>query len=451
MILLHFTKRLSSAILTLFPLLLLTLCEIPPDPNSDKKIAFLFFARGPMPLEDIWRQFFRWRADPKYYNIYVHPHKGYHYPATSFFHGKEIQNNIEVKWGGFSQVKALKNLVETAVEDDPLNEWFCIMSESCIPLIPFEKWRNIMLQNTKSIVNACFMGHGEMETEARWKSSLDGIGMKKEYWRKSATWAALNRKHATVFYKDPVEHEAAWENVMCVDEHYLASTLAWNHLDNETTCTDGFVHVNWPSLIAAHPRTYNADEVNAELFAYFERAVGAGAGFGQQCSGFKEVCHFTARKFAPSTKYALLENLDLMLGDEDMPYTGNPWDHHQDKLRRNGSDSSLVLLENGFIRPIPDKETLAGLHLSLKEDTLPLSKEDVEMHPLGDPFPSRRDHLVYKTRKSSLLWYMKDAHRHHILNMDAFYQLNTSFIINFISDMDLEHIAIGKAMPHVEG
>jgi hypothetical protein len=210
-----------------------------PAANSDKKIAFLFFAKGPMPLEDIWREFFRWRADSKHYNIYVHPHKGYHYPPTSFFHGKEISNNIEVHWGGFTQVKALKNLVETAVEADPLNEWFCIMSESCIPLVPFERWRNIFLANTKSIVNACAMHPSEMETEARWKPELINAGMKKEWWRKSATWAALNRKHATVFYKDPVEHEEAWKNVMCVDEHYLASVLAMNGLDNETTCTDG--------------------------------------------------------------------------------------------------------------------------------------------------------------------------------------------------------------------
>jgi hypothetical protein len=211
-----------------------------------------------------------------------------------------------------------------------------------------------------------------------------------------------------------------------------------------------FVHVNWPSLIAAHPRTYNADEINAELFAYFERPVGSGAGFGQQCSGYKEVCHFTARKFAPTTKYTLLENLDLILSDEDNPYTGNPWDHHQDKLRRNGTAKHLVLLENGFIRAIPDEETLHALHLTLKEDTVQLSAEDKELHPIGDPFPSRRDSLVYKTRKSNLLWFMKDTHRHHIPNMDAFYQMNGS-VVHIIQDSDMEHIAIGKPIPHVDG
>lgn len=66
----------------------------------------------------------------------------------------------------------MKNLVRAALED-PLNEWFCLMSESCIPLVPFSKWRNVMLANTKSIINACPMHPSEMETDTRWKHSLD--------------------------------------------------------------------------------------------------------------------------------------------------------------------------------------------------------------------------------------------------------------------------------------
>ena len=175
------------------------------------------------------------------------------------------------------------------------------------------------------------------------------------------------------------------------------------------------------------------------------------SGFGQQCSGFKEVCHFTARKFSPTTKYTLLENLDLILSDEDNPYTGNPWDHHQDKLRKvDASGKSLVLLENGYVRAIPDEETLHALHLTLKPDTALLSAQDTELYPAGDAFPSRRDKQIYKTRKSNLLWFMRDAHRHHIPNMDAFFQVNGS-MVHIIGETDMEHIAIGKPIPHQDG
>ena len=83
---------------------------------------------------------------------------------------KNILNRI-----GMSQVQAMRSLVTAALED-PLNEWFCLMSESCIPLVPFPKWRDIMLANSKSIVNACWMDPGEMELGTRWKPSLDAVG-----------------------------------------------------------------------------------------------------------------------------------------------------------------------------------------------------------------------------------------------------------------------------------
>ncbi len=41
------------------------------------KIAFLFMTRGLMPLEDIWREFFSFNADPSHYSIYIHPHSGW--------------------------------------------------------------------------------------------------------------------------------------------------------------------------------------------------------------------------------------------------------------------------------------------------------------------------------------------------------------------------------------
>ena len=45
---------------------------------------------------------------------------------------------------------------------------FCLMSESCIPLLSFGRWRRILLANTKSIYNACPMAdEREMEGDTR--------------------------------------------------------------------------------------------------------------------------------------------------------------------------------------------------------------------------------------------------------------------------------------------
>ncbi len=246
--------------------------------------------------------------------------------------------------------------------------------------------------------------------------------------------------------------DKGWEPVPCCDEHYLPTLLAYKHLDNETTCTDGFAHVNWPSLIASHPRTYNGDEINAELFAYFERSVGAHAGFGQQCSGFPEICHFTARKFAPTTKFQLLENLELILSEEGHPYTGNPWDHNQNKLRLNKRDGKYYLIENNLLREVPDNSTFHALHLKANASLVaPLTALDEEQYAMGPPFPSRVDGTIVKTKKSPTVWYIKDGHRHMIPNLATFQSMKLDFNqLILLSEADLDQINVGHPVPSVE-
>jgi hypothetical protein len=142
--------------------------------EKEKKIAFLFLVRGHMPLEDVCREFFGWNANPNHYSILVHPHQGFRYHKTSFFYGKEIAQTQNVKWGGMSQVRAIKNLVREALKD-PLNEWFTLMSESCIPLHPFPVFQQAFAKQNKSMINACAMDPSEMETDTRWRPSLDEV------------------------------------------------------------------------------------------------------------------------------------------------------------------------------------------------------------------------------------------------------------------------------------
>lgn len=311
--------------------------------------------RGPMPLEDIWREFFTWNTDPSDYNVYVHTSYGFQYPEYSFFYGKIIPNIVKVGWGDIGQVLGIKALVEEALKD-PDNEWFTMMSESCIPLHPMQKWRRVFSKHDKSIVNACAMDPGEMEV-SRWKSSLSAVGLETSYWRKSATWFALMRKHAQIFV-DEKKTEKAWVGVPCLDEHYLPTILAYNGLDNETTCSDGFVHHNFARPIDSHPVTHVSSDITPEFFTYLQTPLGKG--FGKQCSGFEEVCHFTARKFAPSSKYSLLENIDLILNDDDVPYEGNPYAHYKDLFRvsHNEGKDSYYIIEHGHLREVMENFTL---------------------------------------------------------------------------------------------
>ena len=423
---------------------------------SDTKIAFLFMARGPMPLEDIWHEFFRWKANQSHYNIHVHVHKGFNYPTTSFFHGHELKEEVRAGgWGTMGQVQGIKALVREGLKD-PKVEWVTLMSESCLPLHNFNTMRNALLGFDKSIVNACDMGIKEMEGDTRWRPGLDEVGFKHEWWRKSGTWFALKRKHAQVFV-DETKTERGWEKVPCCDEHYLPSVLAMHGFDNETTCTDGFSHVHWPSLSAMHPHTYGGDEITAELFQHLSTPNLEHKGFAAQCSGVPDMCHFTARKFGPASKYQILENIDLILSDDDEEYDGNPWDHHQDKFRYNKTADAYYLIENGNLREIPDNFTLQSLHHFKINDehgvdthTQALTPLDLNSFPLAQMFPTRKDGQLIKAPKNNWIFLVKGGKRRGIPNMDTLKHLGLDIsMVKILPASDIEQIVLGDPMPDV--
>lgn len=407
-----------------------------------------------MPLEDIWREFFSWRANNSHYSIYVHTHHGFYFPSTSFFYQKQVNSSFKsVKWGGMSQVKAIKTVVRAALLD-PLNERFCLMSESCIPLHSFNTFRNSLLADNRSVTNACWLHPSEAELDTRWRPTLDGL-LKKEHWRKSATWFALNRKHASLFVNE-LAMEDAWDAVPCCDEHYLPTILAHYGVDNETTCSDGFIHHYFPSPSASHPVTHSTDEINAEFFQYLNRPLANSAGFGMLCSGIKDICHFTARKFSGASKYHLLENLDLILNEDGILYDGDPFAHHRSLLRylskadEHGNNiKEYYIIDYGMLRRIPDNITLCAMHLR-ENDAVLVTAEEKVLYPFGLPYPSRVDGVAIRANKRQQVYVINNGRKRAIPNIDTFFSLNLSFNeVHVTSEFDIEQIPLGPPIPPV--
>ena len=445
-------------LLVLFVFIQLFIRSVCADERKYGKIAFLFMTRGPMPLEDLWATFFDWKADPKDYSVYVHTQPGFKYSNDSIFYGKNKDLDKPVEWGKMSQVLGIKRLVRQALQD-PLNERFCLMSESCIPLVPFRKWQSVMFNHSKSILNACPM---EGMEENRWHKDLDQTNITVKHWRKSATWFALNRKHAEIFVNE-TETESAWNKVMCVDEHYLPTILANRGLDNETTCSDGFAYVHWPSAIAAHPSTFSGTDITKSFLRALERPIDyhhTTSQFSQTCSGYDELCHFTARKFSSSALVPLLMHAKMLFGEEGAPFEAYQWGRYIRKFRRavqNDGTEALYLVDNGQIRAMPDEATKhAFLHMVRFQDAnqeIPLlSEADRAANYMGNPFPTRRDRTVYKVGRNPELWYMKNGHRRSIPDMDTFFKLNCTLEkIRQIAQADIDLIPLGVSMPKLEG
>jgi len=159
------------------------------------KIAFLFLTRGHIPFESIWKEFFNWRTQSNEYSIYVHPQKGFTFRNTSLFYKKEIEHTVQTVYLKASVSEAERELLRAALTD-PDNQFFCLVSESCIPLHPFQAMKAALFRSRASIVNACPMPGDASEVNLRWREPLAQVGLQKSQWRKSVQQFALIRKHA---------------------------------------------------------------------------------------------------------------------------------------------------------------------------------------------------------------------------------------------------------------
>ncbi|KAE8684296.1 40S ribosomal protein S30-like [Hibiscus syriacus] len=95
------------------------------------KIAFMFLTKGPLLMAPLWDRFFK--GHEGLYSIYIHALPSYTggYLPSSVFYRRQIPSQI-VEWGKMSMCEAERRLLANALLDIS-NEWFILLSESCIP------------------------------------------------------------------------------------------------------------------------------------------------------------------------------------------------------------------------------------------------------------------------------------------------------------------------------
>lgn len=145
-------------------------------------------------------------------------------------------------------IEAERLLFATALED-PANQRFVLLSDSCVPLYNFSYIYNYLMASPRSIVDS-FLD----VKEGRYNPKMSPI-IPKDKWRKGSQWIALIRRHAEVLVDDevilpvfkkfcrrrpPVDNRKGKLNLKlqkqhnCIpDEHYVQTLLAMSELDVE--------------------------------------------------------------------------------------------------------------------------------------------------------------------------------------------------------------------------
>lgn len=222
------------------------------------KIAFMFLTRGPMPLIPLWERFladFKDRA-----SIYIHASTpGYNVSDVignhSLFHGRQIPG-VQVKWGGLGMVRAERELITAALED-PANQRFVLLSESCIPIRSFAYVADYLFASNKSFITS-------HQTDWRYPGRKMASMIPRSKFRKGSQWIALTRKHAELVSKDHTYFASFAEAAASIpDESYIQTLVPM--LDPEGVEARSVSFVQWPSVFARHPITFPHDGITGQL------------------------------------------------------------------------------------------------------------------------------------------------------------------------------------------
>lgn len=262
----------------------------PPLPHYPK-IAFLFIARNRLPLDIVWDAFFQGDQDNRF-SIFVHSRPGFLFNMATtksvYFLDRQVNDSIQVDWGGSSMIDAERILLRHALED-PNNERFLFLSDSCLPLYNFSYTYDYIMSTSTSFVDSF-----SDTKEGRYNPKMHPV-IPVHNWRKGSQWAVLTRKHADIvvrddsvfpmfqlhckrkslpeFWRDHPLPAEGWKEHNCIpDEHYVQTLLAQEGLEGEIT-RRGVTHTSWDIKSSSkirerqgwHPVTYKLADATPSL------------------------------------------------------------------------------------------------------------------------------------------------------------------------------------------
>lgn len=196
------------------------------------------------------------------------------------------------EWGKMSMCDAERRLVANALLDIS-NEWFILVSESCIPLYNFSVIYHYIMKSRYSFIGA-FDDRGPHGRGRYSDKMLPEVNISQ--WRKGSQWFEIDRKLAINLVEDTTFYPkfADFCKPACyVDEHYFPTMLtirAPNLIANRS-----ITWVDW-SRGGPHPATFGRADITEELMKKVYE--GGSCVYNDQPSS---VCFLFARKFAPST------------------------------------------------------------------------------------------------------------------------------------------------------
>jgi hypothetical protein len=224
------------------------------------KVAFCFLTLDDVYHPGIWEQFFS-AAPPEHRTLYCHP-KVPDRVVSPLLKDRIIAESIETSHGHISQVEAVLAMFRAAYHDDPDNEYFVLLSESTIPIVPFAQIRAELAQSGLRSLIPYWVPPVNSEHHQRLRRvSNPGLFAKAFYWHDN--WVVLHRRHVAALLER--SFFSLFERVFGADEHYFMNTLV--HLlgvSTDEVISRKTTFVNWRDA----ERRINTDARTAQIMLH---------------------------------------------------------------------------------------------------------------------------------------------------------------------------------------
>ena len=157
-----------------------------------KKLAFCFLTYDNINKNKLWEKYIKNKLT--HCNLYIHNKNDF---VDSFMRDYIVENKIETKYGDISLVEASLVLFNEALKDKD-NEYFILLSNSCIPLLKFNDLYNYIFTLNNNIVKTSNRFHKERLYSINEKLTIEKHFTKQHQWcclKRTTVEFFINNKH----------------------------------------------------------------------------------------------------------------------------------------------------------------------------------------------------------------------------------------------------------------
>ena len=155
-----------------------------------KKVALCFIISYEHALnkEQLWIDWIKPNKD--IINVYFH-YKNYNQIQSPWIKLYTIPPNLIQKTSYYNVVPAYMGLLGYAFNHDIENLWFCMLTESCVPIISPNKFRQLFFDHYQASIIKCKPAYWDISIHRRANLRL----FTKDYWLANDPWFTLSRDH----------------------------------------------------------------------------------------------------------------------------------------------------------------------------------------------------------------------------------------------------------------